>query len=54
MTPLPQQFVEMLDHMPGHEDVARALVSTPSPVTVRLNPYKPLGYSLPEADRVPW
>lgn len=55
MFTLPQPFVEMLATLPGHEEVAHALTSRPSPATIRLNPLKPLA-QLPPADAVtvPW
>lgn len=53
MDKLPQKFVDMLDSLPGHEEAANALLNTPSPVSVRMNPYKPM-VNPDLTDRVPW
>lgn len=55
MNTLPEQFITMLDSLPGHSDVAKVLTHTESPVAIRFNPAKPM--VLPECtlqNNVPW
>lgn len=55
MKQLPEEFIEMLSKLPGHEDVARAMSETQSPVAVRVNRRKGCQPSFPlGCDSVPW
>lgn len=55
MNALPADFVKMLMRLPGHEDLPEALVSTQSPVSVRLNPFKPTAHMFDAVSKtVPW
>lgn len=55
MNVLPDKFVEMLAAMSGHEDLARVLAESESPVSIRLNPEKSLSEKIPDdIERVPW
>lgn len=54
MKTLPQDFVEMLASLPGHDKVAETLVSVESPASLRVNNSK-TPPQLPEgAEPVPW
>ena len=55
MESLPHKFIEMLSGLPGHENVASAIMDSPSPVAVRFNPAKMKEGDIPsDAERVPW
>lgn len=54
MEALPRRFIEMLSSLPGHEGVAQALTTEVSPISIRLNPLKPVDCADLSADIVPW